>query len=298
MVWGTIIAAYLFLAGLSAGAYLTSTYVSRKYPQAAAIRVTGRLISPVLMGIGLLLLIVDAEAGLKNPLRFIYLFTNFKSVMTIGTYFISFFMLAAAYIALMEILKKEVNKYIEYIGGIFALGTAMYTGFLIGVITTVPLWNTAILPVLFVVSALSTGIAGTLLVAGFFDKKALHHILSVKKIHLSLLGAEVFLIFTMFLITSTANEAAAESVASLLSGEYSLLFWIGLVAIGLLLPIAVESFELMNMRKMEKTSAGLEIAAAGGAGIAGTVVTEASVLVGGFILRFLLLSAAVPIAFL
>ncbi|CEG29343.1 NrfD/PsrC family molybdoenzyme membrane anchor subunit [Bacillus sp. B-jedd] len=298
MVWGTIIAAYLFLAGLSAGAYLTSTYVSRRYPEAAAIRITGRLISPILMGIGLLLLIVDAEAGLKNPLRFIYLFTNFKSVMTIGTYFISFFMVAAAYTALMEVLKKEVNKFIEYIGGVFALGTAMYTGFLIGVITTVPLWNTAILPVLFVVSALSTGIAGTLLVAGFIDKKSLHHILSVKKIHLSLLGAEVFLIFTMFLITSTANEAAAESVASLLSGEYSMLFWIGLVAIGLLLPIAVESFELMNVRRMKKTPAGLEVAAAGGAGIAGTVVTEAAVLVGGFILRFLLLSAAVPITFL
>jgi len=106
MVWGTIIAAYLFLAGLSAGAFLTSSYAARKYPEAVTVRIVGRLISPVLMGIGFLLLIVDAEAGLKNPLKFIYLFTNFNSVMTIGTYFISFFMVAAAFIALMEILKR------------------------------------------------------------------------------------------------------------------------------------------------------------------------------------------------
>lgn len=298
MVWGTIIAAYLFLAGLSAGAFITSSYVSSKYPKAVTIRVVGRFISPVLMGIGLLLLIVDAEAGLKDPLRFIYLFTNFNSVMTIGTYFISIFMMAAAYVALMEILKKKVNKVIEYIGVVFALATAMYTGFLIGVITTVPLWNTAILPILFVVSGLSTGIAGTMLVSAFFNKHEVHQVLSVKKIHLSLLAAEVFLIFTMFLITSTSNEAAAESVSSLVSGEFSVIFWVGLMTIGLLLPILIEALELWNERKMTHSDAGIQVAAAGAKGILLTVVTETSVLVGGFILRLLLLSAAVPIAFL
>jgi formate-dependent nitrite reductase membrane component NrfD len=132
---------------------LTSSYAARKYPEAVTVRVAGRLISPVLMGIGLLLLIVDAEAGLKDPLRFIYLFTNFNSVMTIGTYFISLFMVAAAYIALIEILKKDIIKIAEYVGIVFAVATAIYTGFLIGVIGAVPLWNTAILPILFVVSS-------------------------------------------------------------------------------------------------------------------------------------------------
>ncbi|WP_210363904.1 NrfD/PsrC family molybdoenzyme membrane anchor subunit [Bacillus sp. REN3] len=298
MVWGNIIAAYLFLAGLSAGAFLTSSYVSRKYPDAVTVRVIGRLISPVLMGIGLLLLIVDAEAGLKNPLRFIYLFTNLSSVMTIGTYFISFFMLAAVFIALMELLKKDVNKLVEYAGIVFAIATAIYTGFLIGVVGSVPLWNTAILPILFVVSAISTGIAGTMLVSALIDRSVVHKVLSVKKIHLALLVAEVFLIFTMFLITSSSNEAAAESVAMLVSGEYSTLFWFGLIAMGLILPIIIESLELYNEKKLGHSKAGLEVAAAGSHGIAGTLVTETAVLAGGFILRYLLLAAAVPIAFL
>jgi formate-dependent nitrite reductase membrane component NrfD len=298
MVWGTIIAAYLFLAGLSAGAFLTSSYAARKYPDHVAVRVVGRLISPILMGIGLLLLIVDAEAGLKDPLRFIYLFTNFKSVMTIGTYFISFFMMAAAYIALMELLKKESNKIIEYVGIIFAVATAIYTGFLIGVIGAVPLWNTAILPILFVVSALSTGIAGTMLGAAMVDKKVIHHLTSIKKIHLTLLVAEVFLIFTMFLITSSTNESAAESVSMLLTGEYSALFWIGLIAIGLAVPIIIEGLELFNFKKLNSSRAGLEVAAGGTHGITATLVTESAVLTGGFILRYLLLAAAVPVIFL
>lgn len=298
MVWGTIIAAYLFLAGLSAGAFLTSSYAARKYPEAVSVRIVGRLISPVLMGLGLLLLIVDAEAGLKNPMKFIYLFTNFTSVMTIGTYFISFFMIAAAFIALMELLKKDTNKVVEYVGIIFAVATAIYTGFLIGVIGAVPLWNTAILPILFVVSALSTGIAGTMLVSAIFDRKVIHHVMSVKKIHLSLLIAEVFLIFTMFLITSSANESAAESVSMLISGEYSTLFWFGLITVGLILPIVVEALELFNSKMLHQGLAGKEVAAAGSYSITGTVVTESAVLAGGFILRYLLLAAAVPIVFI
>lgn len=298
MVWGTIIAAYLFLAGLSAGAFLTSSYASRKYPNAVAVRVVGRLISPVLMGVGLLLLIFDAEAGLKDPLRFIYLFTNFHSIMTIGTYFISFFMIAAAYTALMEILKKDTNKYIEYVGMVFAVGTAIYTGFLIGVVGTVPLWNSSLLPILFVVSAFSTGIAATMLVSVFFDKKGVSQLLSVKKIHLSLMVVEVFLIFTMFFITASSNRTAAASVAKLVTGEYSLTFWLGLVTVGLLIPILIESLELLNNKKLTHSPAGLEVAATGSHGIVGMVTAESFVLIGGFILRFLLLAAAVPIAFL
>jgi formate-dependent nitrite reductase membrane component NrfD len=298
MVWGTIIAAYLFLAGLSAGAFLTSSYAARKYPEAVTVRIAGRLISPVLMGIGLLLLIVDAEAGLKDPLRFIYLFTNFNSVMTIGTYFISLFMVAAAYIALMEILKKDIMKFAEYVGIIFAVATAIYTGFLIGVIGAVPLWNTAILPILFVVSAFSTGIAGTMLVSVVFDKKIVHHVMSLKKIHLTLLITEVFLIFTMFLITSSTNESAAKSVSMLVTGEYSTLFWLGLVAVGLVIPILIEALELFNSKKLHQSQAGLEVAAAGSQGIAPTLITESAVLAGGFILRYLLLAAAVPIIFI
>ncbi len=298
MVWGTIIAAYLFLAGLSAGAFLTSSYASRKYPEAVTVRIVGRLISPVLMGIGLLLLIFDAEAGLKDPLRFIYLFTNFKSVMTIGTYFISFFMMASVYIALMELLKKDTNKIIEYTGIVFAVATAIYTGFLIGVIGAVPLWNTALLPILFVVSAFSTGIAGTMLVSAVADKKVIHHVTSIKKIHLTLLAAEVFLIFTLLMITSSTNESAAQSVSMLVAGEYSVLFWIGLIIIGLFVPIVIESLEIINSRKLHQSPAGLEIAASGQQGITASVITESAVLAGGFILRYLLLAAAVPVMFL
>ena len=89
MVWGSMIAWYLFLAGASAGAFLTSAFVEAKYPDSVKMRVAGRIISPIFLGIGLLMLMLDAEAGLHNPLRFFYLIMNPGSVMTLGVYFIA-----------------------------------------------------------------------------------------------------------------------------------------------------------------------------------------------------------------
>jgi formate-dependent nitrite reductase membrane component NrfD len=42
--------------------------------------------------------------------------------------------------------------------GLFALAACLYTGILIGVIVSRPFWNNGLLPVLFLISALSSGI--------------------------------------------------------------------------------------------------------------------------------------------
>ena len=51
MVWGPMIAWYLFLAGASAGAFLTSAFVEVKYPESVKMRVAGRIIAPIFVGI-------------------------------------------------------------------------------------------------------------------------------------------------------------------------------------------------------------------------------------------------------
>ena len=116
MVWGPMIAWYLFLAGVSAGAFLTSAFVEAKYPESVKMRVAGRIIAPIFVGIGLLMLMLDAEAGLHNPLRFFWLISNPGSVMTLGVYFICVYMPVALAVAVLEILKKRVPKWLTWIG--------------------------------------------------------------------------------------------------------------------------------------------------------------------------------------
>ena len=180
MVWGPMIAWYLFLAGASAGAFLTSAFVEVKYPESVKMRVAGRIIAPIFLGIGLVMLMLDAEAGLHNPLRFFWLIANPGSVMTLGVYFICVFMPVALVSALLEVLKKPVPKWLTWVGIVFAFAVAAYTGFLLGVVKAFPLWNNAVLPILFVVSALSAGLAATSLVGLLVDRERFEQMWLIK----------------------------------------------------------------------------------------------------------------------
>jgi len=217
-------------------------------------------------------------------------------MMTNGTIILSIFMMIALFKAVMLYFKKNVPKIVDIIGVIFAVGTAAYTGLLIGVVKAVPLWNTSILPILFVVSAMSTGIAATVLLASLVNRHAAHGLKWLKKTHLVLLALEVLIIFFMFYVTMNANEVAYLSIKSIITGNWSLLFWLGLMLFGLGLPMLIEGIELLlGRRSSKKQSAEAEVAATstGVLHLVPTVVTEAGVLVGGFILRYILLAAAI-----
>ena len=288
MVWGSMIAWYLFLAGASAGAFLTSAFVEAKYPDSVKMRVAGRIISPIFLGIGLLMLMLDAEAGLHNPLRFFYLIMNPGSVMTLGVYFICVYMPVALAAAVLEILKKKVPKWLTWIGIVFAFAVAAYTGFLLGVVSAYPLWNNAILPVLFVVSALSAGLAATSLVGLITDRERFEQMWLIKKSHVILSAIEMVVLATMLIIVSSGSPEGAASVASLVSGQYAPMFWGGLVLLGLVVPFAIEGYPVFVTRKVETSTTSMVV----------SVIGEGGVLVGGFMLRLLVILAALPVLYL
>ena len=141
-VWGAPIAWYLFLAGLGAGAYITSAFLRWRHPEACGMRLAGHVIAPIAVAIGLVLLMVDAEAGLHNPLRFALLLSNFGSVMTWGVVFLSVFMAVALITAALDLMKKKVPGWLEMAGAVVALCVAAYTGALLGVCKPIPCGTT------------------------------------------------------------------------------------------------------------------------------------------------------------
>lgn len=288
MVWGPMIAWYLFLAGASAGAFLTAAFLEVKYPDSVKMRVAGRIIAPVFIGIGLLMLMIDAEAGFRNPLRFIYLLSNPGSVMTLGVYFISIYLPVTLAAAILELLKKKVPQWLTWIGMAFAFAVAAYTGFLLGVVKAVPLWNNAILPLLFVVSALSAGLAVTSLVGLVVDRERFEKMWLLKKSHVVLSALEILVLFTMMVIVSAGSYEGAAAVQSLLAGQYAPAFWGGIVLLGLVVPFAIASYPVFVTKKVETSATSMVVG----------VVGEAGVLVGGFLLRLLVVLAALPVLFL
>ena len=288
MVWGPMIAWYLFLAGASAGAFLTSAFVEVKYPESVKMRVAGRIIAPIFLGIGLVMLMLDAEAGLHNPLRFFWLIANPGSVMTLGVYFICVFMPVALVSALLEVLKKRVPKWLTWIGIVFAFAVAAYTGFLLGVVKAFPLWNNAVLPILFVVSALSAGLAATSLVGLLVDRERFEQMWLIKKSHVILSAIEMVVLFTMLVIVSAGSVEGAASVYSLVAGQYAPAFWGGIVLLGLVAPFIIEGYPVFITKRVETSMTSMVV----------SVIGEAGVLVGGFMLRLLVVLSALPVLYL
>ena len=299
MIWGPILAWYLFLAGLSAGAYTTAAMANLKDSEKTRkFQLGGRLLAVVTVITGLLLLIVDAEAGLHNPLRFFYLLTNWNSVMTWGTAILAVFTFLACLSTLIVLLKKRVPKALDYLGIFLALCTAAYTGVLIGVVGTYPLWNSALLPVLFVISGFSAGLAATFLVSSFFAHEEAGRLVTLKKFHFALPVVEIFLIGALLYITAKGSSAGGASVSLLTSGHLSMLFWGGLIALGLLLPILLEFVTLFVLGRKDERQDADPIAVPSSGVLALETIGGAGTLVGGFLLRYLILMAAVPLTFL
>lgn len=287
-IWGAIIAWYLFLAGLGGGAFVTSAFLGWKHPEAVKMRKIGHVIAPVVVIVGLVLLMFDAEGGLHNPLRFALLLTNFGSVMTWGVVFLAGFTVVALVVVLLDFLKRPVPVWLDIVGVVFALCVAMYTGALLGVCKTFPLWNNALLPILFLVSAFSSGAASVLLASVGFHAEEFNRVGVFKKFHFYLPVAELLLLASLLFVTGYVSDAGWQTVTSLVAGEYALMFWLGLVGFGLVLPTALETWLLFVSPKEFEESRKAHLVSA---------LSDVGVVVGGFLLRYLVVMAAAPVAF-
>ena len=234
------------------------------------------------------MLMLDAEAGLHNPLRFFWLISNPGSVMTLGVYFICVYMPVALAVAVLEILKKRVPKWLTWIGIVAAFAVAAYTGFLLGVVKAYPLWNNAILPILFVVSALSAGLAATSLVGLIVDRERFEQMWLIKKSHVILSAVEMVVLATMLIIVSAGSFEGAASVYSLVAGQYAPAFWGGIVLLGLVAPFLIEGYPVFIAKRVETSTTSMVV----------SVIGEAGVLVGGFMLRLLVVLSALPVLYL
>lgn len=281
-VWGGIIACYLFLAGLGGGAFITASLVKRMHPEATGVVRVGRVIAPIVVIVGLCLLMVDARGGLYNPLRFVFLLTNPGSVMTWGVVILAVFVLAALIVLLMDLIgKNEAPAWLVWVGNVFGILTAAYTGVLLGVVNTFPLWNNALLPVLFIVSALSTGMAAVMLGGLITCPEQVKGMVDLTKVHLVLPAIEIVLFFFLLFIVAHVSTAGAASVAAMVSGGYALAFWVGIMAVGLVIPLVIE---IRALRSGENR----------GLAIAGDV----GVLIGGYLVRYIIIVAALPVVLL
>ncbi len=241
--WRWIIAGYLFLAGLGAGAYATGVVADFLGGEWAQIAKIGVALGFPCVAVGCGLLILD----LGKPQNFWRAFMRPNcSWMARGTLIIMTFMgLGAIHIAfwiwpfsgLGE--AEGLRQTLGVVGTVFAVSTMVYTGILLGAARPIAFWSTSTLPILFLISALSTGIMAVVLVATIQGHGHLGVVHTLAKLDAVVIILETIVLLMFFQATHRVPEAR-ESARRVLAGPVAPLFWLGVALLGLILPLLLE----------------------------------------------------------
>jgi formate-dependent nitrite reductase membrane component NrfD len=291
--WGWLIVIYLFLGGLSAGALALSglaNFLGRQERYVALAR-AGALVAPVPVMLGSALLVFD----LGRPFFFWKLFVAFspESPMWVGTWLlVAFSAVSAAYAYLFlpdrfkpwTPARPQAWKNVLAAAGLpIAVGVGIYTGVLLGAVPARPFWNTPMVAQLFLFSALSSGAALVMLVAPRLGGKALPEdtrlVLSVDVLFILL---ELFIVIPFILHGELSTLAARTSLGLILGGPLTGTFWVGVVLLGLVVPLTVETAAI-----------GMGVARQRPVHVPRMLETAVAVLVllGGFLLRYVFVRA-------
>ncbi|MBI2266680.1 MAG: polysulfide reductase NrfD [Armatimonadetes bacterium] len=161
---GVLIAVYFYLTVLSAGSFVISVVANllglTQYKPIAKITA---VLAPLLLMIAPLNLIIDLE---QKP-RFweLFVFLNPTSPITWGSFLLTLYPLSAIIYAYFVFTgNKSLSRLFGIIGIPLAISVHGYTGFILALAKGRALWNTFLMPVLFLVSAMVSGIALVIIV--------------------------------------------------------------------------------------------------------------------------------------
>jgi formate-dependent nitrite reductase membrane component NrfD len=300
--WQYLIVSYLFLGGLSAGLYfvtaLTELFRKGDDPAQEHIARVGALLAPWPVMLGCTLLVFD----LGHWYRAYKLFLHFRweSPMSIGSWLLMIFIGISVVYAygwispggrehFFEKLPKRVRflrvfnvdvapwrRPLAIAGLPVSVGVAIYTGVLLGAVQSRPFWNTNLVAQLFLFSALSAGCALLILVLATRSRKfEMYNFRSLYLLDVSFLTLEFFIVVPYIIHGELSVEAVRESLKFVLGGPFTVLFWVFFMALGLVLPWAIEAREVVPLFLSQvQIVPRLDTATAGVAGASGTVVNE------------------------
>lgn len=249
----TNIATYFYLTGISAASFIISSlaYVfgMEKYKACGKI---GALVALLVLCIAPIFLVID----LLQPLRMFHLFYmfNFKSPVTWGTILLTLYPLnCLIYLYFIFAENKSMMKLFGAIGIPLAVAVHGYTGFILALAKGIALWNTPLMPIYFLISAMVSGTALLIIIVvikesffanveiinKFFPKIKDEVIYDLAKILAVFIAIDLFIAFSdvVLLFYSTPENSIVAKV--LLKGPFSVMFLLGEILFGMIIPFFI-----------------------------------------------------------
>lgn len=287
-IWEWPIAAYLFLGGLVAGLMILNGVfrLNGKSDDVKASWISGPIWAPILLSLGMFFLWIDLSY--KTHVYRFYMTFQLKSPMSWGAWIL--ILVYPAQILGMalpggltrfgkplqflnpawEFIKttaQSIPQTVAWVNITMGIMLGIYTGVLLSVTAARPLWNTSLLPVLFVVSGLSTATAWNML-----SRPSGWELKSLVKWDIGLLALELVILLLIVISLLTGTEAHQSAALLILGGPYTPVFWVFVIILGLAAPLWLEIRESMHLP--------------------GPVwIAPALVLLGGLVLRLVLVYA-------
>jgi protein NrfD len=259
-VWSWQIAVYLFLGGWVAGMMIIVGVLLHRGRHKVRNCVCGVLpgLSLGLLSLGMLALFLDLEH--KAYVWRLYTTFEISSPMSWGAWILLLVYpaLVAAWLVRVPALVGALFPGLDHLSARvverpvalrmialanIGLGVALgiYTGILLSSLGARPFWSSALLGPLFLLSGLSAAAAFTHLVARDADERVL-----LARADNVFLGAELVVLALFLIGLSQASSAGIQAAALVLGGPFTAAFWVGVVALGIVMPLAIQSLAVRH----------------------------------------------------
>ncbi len=261
-VWHFPISLYLFLGGMAAGIiFFASLFTILRKEKEVPTAVKGAMIVAVVaISIGLIALMYDLThllyvwqlymtVRIESPMSWgawVLLIITIISFLWVFSYFSEMF---PKWNLKFDFLKKfqayliDNRRTMAMVLLPLSIVLGVYTGILLSAFNARPLWNNAILGPLFLTSGLSTGAAAIILFSkNHFEKRIF------TKIDIALIVLELGLIIHMLMGMYAGSAVQLEALEILINGEFTVMFFVFVVILGLIFPAMLEGVELMGYK--------------------------------------------------
>jgi protein NrfD len=290
-VWGWEIPVYLFLGGFTAGIMILSGWALWKGRRNPRPHTTFALASSGLFIVGLAaislgMLALFLDLAHKPYVWRVYLIMEPTSPMSWGSWILLLvYPVLAAGVLLdppaplldrLPVLRPlayrmdvapRVREAVGFVSIVVGVGLGIYTGILLSALGARPLWSSGLLGPLFLVSGLSTAAAFAHWASPEPEERV-----QLAWLDNLFLTTELGVIVLLLVGLMSSTAAHAQAARLLLGGPYTAVFWVGVVGLGIVLPLVVQSLAVTHR-------------------IIHTPIAPVLVMLGGLALRFVIVYA-------
>ena len=243
IVWPWLVTMNMWAKSIGTGVILLGLYLFKKYPEETRfMKFPLVVISFTFLSLFLLFTLAD----LHQPFRMINIFLHphWTSPITVGAWIASALMGVLSAMLYAIYIKKDEELYDKLFIAAFVLAipTTLYTAWLMGGATARELWQT---PVEFVQMMLAATLSGsaTLLL---FNKKFSYELNRDLAVVLFISTLSAFIIYMgEFVFGPGKAEEVAATLAYVKGGEYTLMFWIGMIT-AFVIPAVLTLLSVLN----------------------------------------------------